>query len=335
MTTMLVAAIAVLGLSSPIPTDAAPLRNVDDALARIIAVLDRPARTPAQHEHNVTVALTMLDQFERDHPEPEHRATAALIRAQCHLGLEDYPRALAEIDTALALPLGQVHAPVARYLRGRILIFMNEHEEGIATIRHMLRDSPNHDIAPEARLTLAQALADGGQGKAAAALLDTVVRAGRPTWAVQAAQMMIPAFRMIGERAPDFDTEALDGGRISLGLYRGRVVLLDFWATWCAPCRVTMPDVIRLYHRYHSRGFDVIGISLDHSPESLRDYVSRQGIPWRHVFDGLGWNSSLAKLYEVTGIPKTFLVDKDGRVSAIDLRGERLEAAVQRLLARP
>lgn len=317
--------------------DAEPLRSADSSLERIMAVLNRPARSAGQHAQNIATALTMLDRFEWEYREPVHRATAAFVRAQCYVGLEDYPRALAEIDTALSLPLRATYAPVAGYLRGRILVSLDRYDEGAAVLRRVLATSPRHEVVPEVRLTLAQTLADRGMGGAAAALLDTVVRQGEPAWAVQAARAraMIPTVRMIGEQAPGFDVDAFDGRRISLGLYRGRVVLIDFWATWCAPCRIAMPDVVRLYRRYHERGFDIVGISLDHNAADLRDYLRRQNIPWRQVLDSRAWDSPLAQRYQVTGIPKTFLLDRDGRISAVDLRGERLEVAIERLLGQP
>jgi len=314
---------------------AAALRSVDEALNSIFGVLNRRAATEETKRRNIMTALAMLDRFERDYPEPSDRATARFMRAQCYIGLERPAEALAEIDSALALPLDARYGPVALYLRGRTLVLMDRRAEGIAAIRAMLVGSPRHEIAPEARLAVAQAIADDGDGAAAVALLDTVVRDGAPMWAVQTARMLMPSFRMIGRRAPDFDVPALDGGRISPGGYRGKVILIDFWATWCGPCRMAMPEVRRIWRRYHDRGFEIVGISLDRSPDALRDYLARSGIPWRQVYQGGAWNSQLVSLYSVEGIPATFLVDKDGTIRSVNLSGERLEQAVQRLLAEP
>jgi len=324
----------LLAVSLATPGHAAPVRSAEDALSRIVAVVNRPSRSPAQQQQNITTALAMLAQFRHDYPEPANQASAAFLSAQCYVGLEDYAQALGEIDRALALPLDATYTPTAHYLRGRILLRLRRNEEGAAALRWILTSYPDHEIAQEARVALAQALAEDGDAAQAVALLDTVVRVGQPAWAVQAARAMLPTLRLIGTPAPAFDVEAIDGRRLSLEQYRGKVVLLDFWATWCPPCREAMPKAIALYNQYHSRGFEIIGISLDHSRTALTEYVRSQHIAWRQVYEGRGWNSSLAKLYDVNAIPKTFLLDRQGRIGGVDLRSEQLEAAIERLLSR-
>ncbi len=137
----------------------------------------------------------------------------------------------------------------------------------------------------------------------------------------------------IGGEAVGFKATASDGRDISLSDYRGRVVLLDFWAAWCAPCRAEMPNVKKVYDGFHEKGFDIIGISMDNSREQFDNYVRQQGIPWRQVFDGKGWQSEIGRQYAVGSIPATFLIDRKGVIRFKNLRGDELEKAVAELLA--
>jgi len=137
---------------------------------------------------------------------------------------------------------------------------------------------------------------------------------------------------VVGYFAPSFRERATNGQMISLEALRGKVVLLDFWATWCGPCRRELPNVIKLYNRFKGKNFALIGISLDVSIDDLRSFVSENGMPWPQVFDGRGWDNKIATLYNVRAIPSSFLLDKDGKIIAKDLRGQELAAAVERAL---
>lgn len=154
---------------------------------------------------------------------------------------------------------------------------------------------------------------------------------------VMAAQMLermsILKRLVIGGKAIDFTAEATDGRELSLEQYRGKVVLLDFWATWCAPCRQEMPNVKKVYSDYNGKGFDIIGISMDQSREQFETYISEQDIKWRQVFDGKGWMAELGQKYAVSSIPATFLIDRNGVIRYKDLRGDALEDAVKELVA--
>ncbi|MGC9529794.1 MAG: redoxin domain-containing protein [Candidatus Bipolaricaulaceae bacterium] len=137
-----------------------------------------------------------------------------------------------------------------------------------------------------------------------------------------------------GHPAPQFSFRPLRGEEpIALSYLVGKVVLLDFWATWCGPCMEELPNVIELYNRYHDQGFEVVGISLDTDESALRAVLTQESIPWPQCFDGQGWDSAVAQLYRVYGIPATFLLDRQGIINARDLRGEELAERVAQLLA--
>ncbi len=137
-----------------------------------------------------------------------------------------------------------------------------------------------------------------------------------------------------GAAFPDFSEKDVNGQRLSLASYKGKVVLIDFWATWCGPCRGEIPNVVATYQKYHSRGFDIIGVSLDQDREKLLNYTKQMNITWPQFFDGQGWSNKLAVKYGIESIPATFLLDGQGRIIGVDLRGDALEAAVAKALAK-
>lgn len=139
-----------------------------------------------------------------------------------------------------------------------------------------------------------------------------------------------------GHPAPDFSFTTLrDGRRLSLSDVRGKVVLLDFWATWCEPCMAELPNVKEIYKKHHDQGFEIIGISLDTSESALRSELQKQGISWPQYYDGKGWENRIAALYRVFAIPATFLLDREGVIRYRDLRGQELAEKVAELLAEP
>lgn len=138
-----------------------------------------------------------------------------------------------------------------------------------------------------------------------------------------------PTLAWIGQVLPDFSsTVDLHSKPISLADYRGKIVLLDFWAVWCGPCVGEMPNVKAVYEKYHDRGFEIIGISLDSDEAVLREFIKENQLPWRQIFDGEGWKGALVQKYGVRGIPAPFLLDRKGKVISVNARGKRLSKLV-------
>jgi peroxiredoxin len=134
-----------------------------------------------------------------------------------------------------------------------------------------------------------------------------------------------------GQPAPDIALPDPQGQIRRLSELRGKWVLIDFWASWCRPCRMENPNVVRLYDKYHSKGFEIFGVSLDHNRDAWLKAIETDGLRWLHVSDLKGWQSAGAQLYRVSGIPFTVLVDPEGRIAAKGLRGASLEQRLQQI----
>ncbi|HEY2826752.1 MAG TPA: TlpA disulfide reductase family protein [Pirellulales bacterium] len=127
-----------------------------------------------------------------------------------------------------------------------------------------------------------------------------------------------------------------DGAKFDIGQFKGKVILVDFWATWCGPCRALIPDLKEMYEKYHGQGFEIVGVNLDSTPSELSDFLDKEKLPWVNVVgeekDGQ-LQFPLAEKYGIQAIPTTFLVSKDGKIAAYDVHGEELTKQVEKLLA--
>ncbi|RKU12819.1 hypothetical protein C6503_16675 [Candidatus Poribacteria bacterium] len=137
-----------------------------------------------------------------------------------------------------------------------------------------------------------------------------------------------PLLALVGKPVPDFSATDLDGKSISLEDYRGKVVLLDFRATWSSPCLEDTPNVKKVYDAYKDKGFDIIGISLDNDEKMLRDHLKKHEIPWRQVYSGKRWESPIPQQYGIRNVPSGWLIDRDGTLISQQASGRMLEPLV-------
>jgi len=143
------------------------------------------------------------------------------------------------------------------------------------------------------------------------------------------------AFRPVPPPPPfDLQYTATDGTQVDLAKMRGKVVLVDFWATWCGPCRGEVPNVVAAYQKYHDQGFEVLGISLDEDQAALDSFTSQNGMVWPQYFDGRGWSNAISSANGVNAIPAMWLIGKDGVLITKNAR-EDLDGDVSRALAVP
>lgn len=138
----------------------------------------------------------------------------------------------------------------------------------------------------------------------------------------------------VGSAAPEFSAPSPDGKTISLKESLGKVTLIDFWASWCGPCRKENPNVVAMYNELHDKGFNIIGVSLDNpgGDQAWKDAIAKDGLTWNQVSNLKGWKDPIAEQYNVKSIPATFLLDASGKIVAKDLRGDALKAKVKELL---
>jgi peroxiredoxin len=242
----------------------------------------------------------------------ELKALVAKVRADLAAGKNtesDLADDLKQFDVLLAEHQGEKTDAVARILYMKALLY----------------DQVFHD----------QAKADPLMAQLKTDFKDTEFVAGleKQETATAAAKKIQDALA-VGTQFPDFHEKDLDGKPLSIANYKGKVVMIDFWATWCGPCVGELPNVIATYQKHHAQGFEIIGVSLDQDQTKLTDFIKSKDMTWQQFFDGQGWGNKLAVKYGIESIPATFLLDGDGKIIGKDLRGEALEQAVTSALAK-
>ncbi len=264
----------------------------------------------------------------------------------------DYDALLEKLRTFIKTYPKYRQVDEAYYFLGSILVELQRTEEGIEVLEELIRDYPFATYVEPSLLTLGLAYDQISEHSKADILYEKLAnhpkyRSGR--YAATAQQLLeLDKTQRTGELssasvaspkpsgnpfvnkpAPDFRVMDTRGEELTLEQYRGQVVLLDFWATWCGPCIAEMPNVKLAYAKHRDRKFQIIGISLDSSIAPLEAYIQREGIEWRQYLDNTG---KISGLYNVRAIPSTFLIDGTGIVRRVNLRGLALESAVAELV---
>lgn len=135
-----------------------------------------------------------------------------------------------------------------------------------------------------------------------------------------------------GQQMINFSQNDLAGSSVSFSSFKGKYVLVDFWASWCAPCRAENPNILKAYNRFKDKGFTVVGLSLDKDSLSWKKAVKDDHLPWTQLSDLKGWNNGVSTYYGIKGIPANYLVDPGGKIIAKNLRGEALEQKLEELI---
>jgi peroxiredoxin len=222
---------------------------------------------------------------------------------------------LEELDAIYAQHKGENPEDSANVLRLKATVYWSiadNSEKGIAVIRQIKKDYPDTTVGRDADRIISEIQQHEETRKIRRTLTN-------------------------GAKFPDFSEKDLLGNPLSVSQYEDKVVLVEFWATWCVPCVGELPNILKAYNKHHSNGFEVIGISLDYDQDEqkLKSFLKAKELPWAQYFDGKGFQNKLAAKYGIDSIPATFLLDRQGKIIAQDLHGEALEEALTKALANP
>lgn len=293
MKTLLSAAVAALLFTSPV--------------ARALA---QEAATPAPSASAPVAAPAPTESG----PQADLRNLVTAISAKLQNGQRteaELAEDLKTFDTLLAKYSGQKTDEVAEILVMKAMLYLQvfqNFEQGLVLLKQLKADFPATNIGQKADEIIGQ--------------LEQQIATNKIS------DQLAP-----GAAFPDFSEKDLTGQPLSISAHRGKVVLVDFWATWCGPCVAELPNVLAAYEKFHPRGFEIIGISLDEDRAALDAFLAEHKMTWPQYFDGLGWKSKIGRAYGVSAIPATYLLDKEGKIVAKGLRGPALDAELAKLLA--
>ncbi len=196
--------------------------------------------------------------------------------------------------------------------------------------RDLQSDFPKRDEVFELFSMIAQAHLDAGELTKSRTILEEIAKKGSDE-AKEQAQVQLRKLARVGKPL-DLSFTDLNGKTVSLKDYAGKVVLVDFWATWCGPCRAALPEVKETYAKYRAKGFEIIGLSFDKEKGDLTKFIADEKMTWPQYFDGLGWENKLGAKFEISSIPTVWLVDKKGVLRELNA-GVGLVEKVEKLLA--
>ena len=209
-------------------------------------------------------------------------------------------------------------------------------KETLPKFEALAEKNANNSLGPEILYFGARAAMQARDMKTAKAFLTKFIKQYPEHRGIGEVEGLLAEVKVIGTDAKTFETTDLHGKPVKLANFRGKVVLLDFFASWCRPCVSEMPNVITIYEKYNARGFEIIGISLDRTADAAKRYVENAGIKWTVTWQNPGfWNNPVARLYGIQGIPATYLLDEEGKILYIGLRGEALANVLATIFPEP
>lgn len=337
----------------------AAYKTADELWKHIEELRKEPNVQPKSREEFLSIVKSWFgaqkaaaDVFLKRYPEDPHRYGAQMISLQATMQLSRIPGAEPEvranpdeqrkqIDAIIAAPdapeevKGEATFVRAMMLTDQIDPQKPESVTGfLEASEGFLTKYGSHKLAPQMRQVQLQ-LVSKLETPEAEAVLKKFADGSDERIATMAKQILLKrqATKDLKTKPVPLKFTATDGKEVDLEKLRGKVVLVDFWASWCGPCIVEMPNVVATYQKLQGKGFEVIGISLDQDKEAMEGSIKKLGMTWQQYFDGKGWQNTISTSFGIDSIPAAWLIDKKGMLRETGLRGEALGKAVEKLLA--
>ena len=337
------------------PVDLSQFKTADEFWAYILKVGgETPPRADTQEEYMKVVQSwlerqrTAAETFLKRFPEDSHRWDAKVVALMTSTQLQqvggapvDVEASMKEVESILASPAANVGAKSeASYLRTQMLAQTADPEkpETLVPLQKAVTEFlDNYSDSKRAReiAGMQMSLVGFSKGSDGDAILKKLAASKNEQIAGMAKSAIEQAERMAALKTKPVDLKftATDGKEFDVAKLRGKVVLIDFWASWCGPCIGEMPNVVATYSKLHDKGFEIVGISLDQEKEAMDAALKKQGMTWTQHFDGKGWQNAISSSFGIRSIPAAWLLDKKGMLRETDLRGEELGKGVEKLLA--
>ena len=339
--------------------DLSAYKTADDLWKHVEELRKEPTEQPKSRDEMIAMVKVWFgsqraaaEAFCKTYPKDARRYAAKLIALQAAMQLSQIPGAdtaqktsaedtLKEIDAILAAADAPDDAKGEAAFIKTMMKTENIDDEKPETVAAFFKAADEylaqygkHKLAPQMRQTQLQ-VASQAKTPEAEALLKKFADDKDPQLAGAAKEVLDQRQKMADLKTKPLDLKftATDGAEVDVAKLRGKVVLVDFWASWCGPCIGEMPNVVATYKKLHEKGFEIVGISLDQDKAKMEAATKKHGMTWVQYFDGKGWQNKISSGFGIQSIPAAWLLDKKGMLRETGLRGEALAGAVEKLLA--